>query len=65
MAEAAEASLSLFVVDASDPTWEAQLEVSRGVLREIGPDAVPSRLVLNKRHRIDGAGCTATPFSCR
>ena len=35
-------------MDASDPTHEAQLEVSRGVLREIGADAVPSRLVLNK-----------------
>jgi GTP-binding protein HflX len=53
LAEALEASLLLFVVDASDPTYEAQLEVSRGVLREIGADAVPSRLVLNKMDRID------------
>ena len=59
LAEAAEASLLLYVVDASDPTWEAQLEVSRTVLREIGADAVPSRLVLNKRDRIDEAGCAA------
>ena len=56
LAEALEASLLLFVVDASDPTWEAQLEVSRGVLREIGADAVPSRLVLNKMDRVDAAG---------
>ena len=56
LAEALEASLLLFVVDASDPTYEAQLEVSRGVLREIGADAVPSRLVLNKLDRVDAAG---------
>ncbi len=55
LAEALEASLLLFVVDASDPTWEAQLEVSRGVLREIGADAVPSRLVLNKMDRVEAA----------
>ena len=50
--EALEASLLLFVVDASDPTYEAQLEVSRTVLREIGADAVPSRLLLNKIDRV-------------
>ena len=59
LAEALEASLLLFVVDASDPTYEAQLEVSRGVLREIGADAVPSRLVLNKLDRVDAAGRAA------
>jgi len=48
LAEALEASLLLFVVDASDPTHESQLEVSRNVLREIGADVVPSRLLLNK-----------------
>lgn len=48
LAEALEASLLLYVVDASDPTHEAQLEVTRTVLREIGADAVPSRLILNK-----------------
>ena len=57
--EALEASLLLYVVDASDPTWEAQLEVSRDVLREIGADAVPSRLVLNKLDRVDAAGRAA------
>jgi GTP-binding protein HflX len=59
LAEALEASLLLFVVDASDPTHEAQLEVSRSVLREIGADAVPSRLVLNKLDRVDAAGRAA------
>ena len=53
--EALEASLLLFVVDASDPTYEAQLEVSRGVLREIGADTVPSRLLLNKIDRVSEA----------
>lgn len=59
LAEALEASLLLYVVDASDPTWEAQLEVSRSVLREIGADALPSRLVLNKLDRVDAAGRAA------
>jgi GTPase len=55
LAEALEASLLLFVVDASDPTYESQLEVSRSVLREIGAEAVPSRLLLNKIDRISEA----------
>jgi GTP-binding protein HflX len=55
LAEALEASLLLFVVDASDPTYESQLEVSRTVLREIGADAVPSRLLLNKIDRVSEA----------
>jgi GTPase len=59
LAEALEASLLLYVVDASDPTCEAQLEVSRSVLREIGADAVPSRLILNKVDRMDAAGRAA------
>ena len=59
LAEALEASLLLYVVDASDPTHEAQLEVSRGVLREIGAESVPSRLVLNKMDRVDAAGRAA------
>jgi GTP-binding protein HflX len=50
--EALESSLLLFVVDASDPTYPSQLEVSRGVLREIGADVVPSRLILNKIDRV-------------
>jgi GTP-binding protein HflX len=55
LAEALEASLLLFVVDASDPTYESQLEVSRAVLREIGADVVPSRLLLNKIDRVSEA----------
>jgi GTP-binding protein HflX len=55
LAEALEASLLLFVVDASDSTYESQLEVSRAVLREIGADSVPSRLILNKIDRVSEA----------
>lgn len=51
--EALEASLLLYVVDASDPTHDAQLEVTREVLREIGADAVPSFVLLNKADRLD------------
>ncbi len=53
--EALEASLLLYVVDASDPTHEAQLEVTRQVLSEIGAAAVPSLLVFNKADRLDEA----------
>jgi len=51
--EALEASLLLYVVDAADPTCEAQLEVTMGVLREIGAETVPSLLLLNKADRLD------------
>jgi GTPase len=51
--EALEASLLLYVVDASDPTCEAQLDVTRTVLRDIGAAEVPSLLLLNKVDRLD------------
>jgi len=51
--EALEASLLLYVVDASDPTHDAQLAVTRGVLRELGAGEVPSLLLLNKIDRLD------------
>jgi GTP-binding protein HflX len=51
--EALEASLLLYVVDAADPTHEAQLEVTRSVLREIGAHSVPSKLLFNKADRLD------------
>jgi len=50
--EALEASLLLYVVDAADPTHDAQLEVTHGVLREIGAQSVPSILLLNKIDRL-------------
>ena len=53
--EALEASLLLYVVDASDPTRDAQLQVTRDVLHEIGADAVPAKLLFNKVDRLDAA----------
>jgi GTP-binding protein HflX len=55
LAEALEASLLLYVVDAADPTHDAQLEVTRDVLREIGAEKVPSLLLLNKADQLDAA----------
>jgi len=51
--EAHEASLLLFVVDASDPTHESQLQVTKDVLGEIGALEAPSMLVMNKCDRLD------------
>jgi len=53
--EAREASLLLYVADASDPTFRAQLTVTRTVLAEIGADEVPSLLLLNKIDRVPEA----------
>jgi GTP-binding protein HflX len=50
--EAAGASLLLFVVDASDPSFRSQLEVTRKVLAEVGATDIPSLLVLNKQDRL-------------
>lgn len=51
--EALEASLLLYVADASDPTFRSQLEVTRTTLAEIGAANVPYKLVLNKIDRVD------------
>ena len=53
--EAREASLLLYVADASDPTFRAQLSVTRTVLAEIGADTVPGILLLNKIDRVPEA----------
>ena len=52
--EALEASLLLHVVDASDPGYERQLEVTEKVLDEIGAQEVPRILVFNKIDRVEG-----------
>jgi GTP-binding protein HflX len=57
--EAASASLLLFVVDASDPSFRSQLDVTRKVLAEVGATDVPSLLVLNKRDRLGPDELTA------
>jgi GTP-binding protein HflX len=46
--EALEASLLLQIVDAADPVFRAQLQVTREVLADIGAGDVPWILVLNK-----------------
>jgi len=50
--EALEASLLLFLADASDPTFRDQLAVTRHVLGEIGANEASSRVILNKRDRL-------------
>jgi GTPase len=50
--EALEASLLLQMVDAADPGFRAQLQVTREVLGEIGAGDVPWILVLNKIDRV-------------
>ncbi len=52
LAEAAEASFLLFVVDASDPAFRDQLAVTREVTAEIGVSDTPQLLVLNKRDKL-------------
>jgi GTP-binding protein HflX len=54
--EALEASLLLCVVDASDPSHEDQLAVTRGVLAEIGAASVPLQVVMNKIDRLSASG---------
>jgi GTP-binding protein HflX len=51
--EAAGASLLLLVVDASDPSFRSQIEVTRTVLAEVGASDVPSLLVMNKQDRLE------------
>ncbi len=50
--EALDASLLLHVIDASDPGFERQLEVTDKVLAEIGAEAVPRIRVFNKVDRV-------------
>ena len=59
--EAMDASLLLHVIDASDPGFERQLEVTDTVLAEIGADAVPRLRVFNK---IDFVGDEAAQAEC-
>ena len=46
--EALAASLLLYIVDASDPAFRSQLSVTRLVLKEIGGEKIPTRLIMNK-----------------
>ena len=51
--EARDADLLVHLVDASDPAFPAQLEVTREVLREIEATEAPRLLVLNKIDKVD------------
>src|SRR5262249_34949059 len=51
--EALEASLLLYVADASDPTFRSQLEVTQQTLAELSADAAPGKLLLNKIDLVD------------
>ncbi len=59
--EALDASLLLHVIDASDPGFERQLEVTDVVLAEIGADVLPRIRVFNK---IDYVGDAAAQAEC-
>lgn len=59
--EALDASLLLHVIDASDPGFERQLEVTDKVLEEIGADVVPRIRVFNK---IDYVGDATAQAEC-
>ncbi len=59
--EALDASLLLHVIDASDPGFERQLEVTDTVLKEINADEVPRIRVFNK---IDHVGDTEAQAAC-
>lgn len=59
--EALDASLLLHVIDASDPGFERQLEVTNEVLDEIGADEVPRIRVFNK---IDHVGDEVAQAEC-
>ncbi|MCK6551403.1 GTPase HflX [Myxococcota bacterium] len=52
---AGEADLLLHVVDASDPAFEQQMQVTRDLLTEIGAHDAPFLLLLNKIDKVDEA----------
>jgi GTPase len=60
--EAVESSLLLHVIDASDPGFERQLEVTDTVLAEIGASEVPRIRIFNK---IDGVGDASEEAACK
>jgi len=52
--EALEAGLLAHVVDASDPNFERQLEVTTEVLADIGAKDIPRLIIFNKIDRVGG-----------
>lgn len=59
--ESLDASLLLHVIDASDPGFQRQMEVTNTVLAEIGADTVPRLRVFNK---IDHVGDAEAQAEC-
>ncbi len=57
--EALDASLLLHVIDASDPGFERQLEVTDQVLAEIGANVVPRMRIFNKIDHVGDAAVQA------
>jgi GTP-binding protein HflX len=57
--EAAESSMLLHVIDASDPGFERQIEVTEKVLEEIDAGKVPRLLVFNKIDQVGDAKAQA------
>jgi GTP-binding protein HflX len=57
--EALDAALLLHVIDASDPGFERQLQVTDEVLAEIGADEVPRIRVFNKIDHVGDAAAQA------
>jgi GTP-binding protein HflX len=52
LAEAHDASLLLYVVDASDPSFRSQLDVVHEVLEEVGVEECKKLLILNKSDQL-------------
>ncbi len=50
--EALNASLLLYTVDSSDPTFRSQLQVTKTVLGEVGASGIQNLLILNKVDRL-------------
>jgi GTP-binding protein HflX len=57
--EALDAALLLHVIDASDPGWQRQLDVTDHVLAEIGAEEVPRIRVFNKIDHVGNADAQA------
>jgi GTP-binding protein HflX len=62
--EALDAALLLHVIDASDPGFERQIQVTDHVLAEIGADDVPRLRVFNKIDQVNGGADAAAQVEC-
>jgi len=51
--EALDADLLLHVVDAADPEWRSQIDVTRQVLEDVDAAHIPSLIAFNKIDRVD------------